>query len=400
MAGPVSQKGIEDKENNRTQDGNKGRHPAKRENNTMREPQNTRRLWGYKGIRIGEASHPGPGMNEDTEIYEGKRGMAMGEAFKEAAELFKSHRVWKGDNLTRKGNSTGMRLATLNFNRKLYVSYTNINQALDGMEKLELAVLIGVKPGQGSLFNSARIQTLARNKGMEAKLLRRSHTGSDGGIVMITNKEWSKIPHTEPPYRTDKGSLNGRVMSIVFDNKEKEGDHRKIQVIAVHLLNSANNNSVDSARLLKRISGQKRNFAIENPKAPSMVIGGLDAAEDEYLDTNTNQALNGMVKLELDVLRGVEQGQASLFNSARIQTLARNRGMEAKLIRRSHTGSDRGIVTITNKEWSKTPYKITPYRTDKASRNKEGDHRKIQVIAIHLLNSANNNSVDSTKLLK
>jgi hypothetical protein len=31
VAGPVSQKGTEDKENNRTQNGNKGRHPAKRE---------------------------------------------------------------------------------------------------------------------------------------------------------------------------------------------------------------------------------------------------------------------------------------------------------------------------------------------------------------------------------
>ena len=103
---------------------------------------------------------------------------------------------------------------------------------------------------------------------------------------MITNKEWSKIPHKITPYRTEKESLNGRVMSIVFDNKEKGGDHRKIQIIAVHRLNPANNNSVDSARLLKWISGQKRDFAIENPKAPSMVIGDLNAAEDEYLDTD------------------------------------------------------------------------------------------------------------------
>ena len=135
MAGPVSQKGTEDKENNRTQNGNKGRHPAKRENKTVKEPKNTRRLWGYKGIRIGEASHPGPGMNEDAETYERKRNMAMGEALKEATVLFNNHGVWKGDNLTRKGNSTGMRLAILNFNRKLYVSDTNINQALDGMEE-------------------------------------------------------------------------------------------------------------------------------------------------------------------------------------------------------------------------------------------------------------------------
>jgi len=204
VAGPVSQKGTVNKEDNRTHNGNEGRRPAKGETTTVREPKNTRRLWGYRGIRIGEASHPGPGINEDTEIYEGKRGMAMGEAFKEAAELFANHGVWKGDNLTRKGDSTGMRLAILNFNRKLYVSDANINQALDGMEKLGLDVLIGVEPGQASRFNSARIQTLARNRGMEAKLIRRSHTGSDGGIVMITNKEWSKIPHKITPYRTEK----------------------------------------------------------------------------------------------------------------------------------------------------------------------------------------------------
>ena len=95
VAGPVSQKGTEDKENNRTQNGNEGRHPAKKENKTVKEPKNTRRLWGYKGIRIGEASHPGPGMNEDAETYERKRNMAMGEALKEATVLLNNHGAWK-----------------------------------------------------------------------------------------------------------------------------------------------------------------------------------------------------------------------------------------------------------------------------------------------------------------
>ena len=106
---------------------------------------------------------------------------------------------------------------------------------------------------------------------------------------MITNKEWSKTPQKITPYRTNKEGLNGRAMSVVFDNKEKGADHRRIQIIAVHLLNSANNNSVDSARLLKWISGQKRDFAIETPKAPSVVSGDLNAAEDEYLDTDRSR---------------------------------------------------------------------------------------------------------------
>ena len=56
VAGPLSQRcepsGIENKENNSTQNENEGRYPAKGENITVREPKNTRRLWGYKGIRI------------------------------------------------------------------------------------------------------------------------------------------------------------------------------------------------------------------------------------------------------------------------------------------------------------------------------------------------------------
>jgi hypothetical protein len=65
-------------------------------------------------------------------------------------------------------------------------------------------------------------------------------------------------------------------------------------------LNSANNNPVDSARLLKWISGQKRDFAIGNPRAPSRVIGDLTAAEDEYLDTDRIGATRNSGKMEED----------------------------------------------------------------------------------------------------
>ena len=224
----------------------------------------------------------------------------MGTALKEAAELQANHGVWKGDNLNHKGSATGMRVATLNFNRKLYASDTSMNQALDGMEELQLDVLIGIEPGQASRFNSARIQTLARNRGMDVKLIRRSLTGSDGGIIMITNKEWSKIPNHVTPYFAAKKDLNGRLMNIVFDNKEINGDHSKVQIIAAHLLNSANNNTSDTARLLKWVSEQKRKFAVKNPKAPSIMTGDLNAAEDEYLDTDRIGATRNSGEMEAD----------------------------------------------------------------------------------------------------
>ena len=224
----------------------------------------------------------------------------MGTALKEAAELQTNHGVWKGDNLNHKGSATGMRVATLNFNRILYASDTNMNQALNGMEELQLDVLIGIEPGQASRFNSARIQTLARNRGMDVKLIRRSLTRSDGGIVMITNKEWSKISNHVTPYFAAKKDLYGRLMNIVFDNKEINGDHSKVQIIAAHLLNSANNNTSDTARLLKWVPEQKRGFAVKNPKALTIMTGDLNAAEDEYLDTDRIGATRNGGEMEAD----------------------------------------------------------------------------------------------------
>ena len=44
-----------------------------------------KRLWGYRGVRVGEASNPGPEDDGDSGEYDEKRSRAMGNAFKEAA---------------------------------------------------------------------------------------------------------------------------------------------------------------------------------------------------------------------------------------------------------------------------------------------------------------------------
>ena len=217
-----------------------------------------------------------------------------------AAELPSFHDLWKGDNLRIKEDSVGLRIANLNFCRKLYASDLSMTQALDTMERLQLDILIGIEPGQASLFNSARLKPLARSRGMDVKLIRRNFTGCDGGVVMVTNKEWSKIPNEVIPYKCMKEHLNGRIMNIIFDNKDKNGDHSKIQIIAAHLLNSANNNVEDTARLLKWVSKQKLNFATKNPKAPSIMIGDFNAAESEYLDTDRIGASKESGNMEAD----------------------------------------------------------------------------------------------------
>jgi hypothetical protein len=91
-------------------------------------------------------------------------------------------------------------------------------------------------------------------------------------------------------------------------------------------LNSANNNAIDSARLLKWISGQKREFAIVSPKAPSIVIGDLNAAEEKYLDLGCIHKIWKKLPNEL-VQKGAKDGWLKIKKSC---TISITKGLKIK----------------------------------------------------------------------
>ena len=74
--------------------------------------------------------------------------------------------------------------------------------------------------------------------------------------------------------------MNGRLMSIEFDNK-KEGQHSKIQIIGAYLINSAQAHMSEAKRLLTWIISEKDKFKRTNPMAIGILIGDLNAAENE-----------------------------------------------------------------------------------------------------------------------
>ena len=72
------------------------------------------------------------------------------------------HPNWTLDNLDTRKEETGMRLASNNFQRKLYASVANMTQTMENMVKMEIDVLIGTEPGVASSYNEALLKKTAR----------------------------------------------------------------------------------------------------------------------------------------------------------------------------------------------------------------------------------------------
>ena len=181
-------------------------------------------------------------------------------------DLSASHENWVLDDLDKRGASTGMRVATNKFERKLYASKANVEEAIEKMIKLEIDVLVATEPGQASIYNEEMIKTVARELGFDVKIIKRSRYGTQGGIAIIINERWAKIPSVVTEYNPEEENLKGRLMSIEFDNK-KEGQHNKIQIIGAHLINSAHAHMSEAKRLLTWIISEKDKFKTANPMA-------------------------------------------------------------------------------------------------------------------------------------
>ena len=125
---------------------------------------------------------------------------------------------------------------------------------------------------------------------------------------------------------------------------------------------------------------------------------------------NVEEAIEKMIKLEIDVLVATEPGQASIYNEEMIQAVARGFGFDVKIIKRSRDGAQGGIANIMNERWSKILSTIREFNLIETSlkgrlmciefnNKKEGQHNKIQTIGAHLINSAHTQMSDAKRLL-
>ena len=146
---------------------------------------------------------------------------------------------------------------------------------------------------------------------------------------MILNQKWSKVPNVVTEYMPKQFKhLRGRLMCLEFDN-QREGQHNKVQIIWAHLLNSAHKEAEDTGGLLTWIVQQKAEFNRANNRAPTVLIGDLNAVESTYLDTDREG-----VGHECD-LTGQDSVVIETIKSMRYVDLIRTRFPEKRLVTRT-----------------------------------------------------------------
>lgn len=238
--------------------------------------------------------HTNPEGDTDTDTdFENRRNQAYEQALEHHLATCHSqpqaHENWTADNMDVRTPTTGLRIATYNFERKLYTSKSNIIDCVNNMAAMKINVLVCTEPGQASNYNINQLMNTVRRAGFDAKLSYRCKNRPHGGIVLITDQAWSKIPAKVNAYEPSIDDLKSRLMSVTFDNNT-QGQHNKLQIIWAHLLNTAHTKRTDTAKLLTWACKEKTAFHNKHPKAPTILIGGLNAAQDAYLDTDRDKS--------------------------------------------------------------------------------------------------------------
>ena len=226
------------------------------------------------------------GIERDTE-RERARTRTMHAEINETAR----HDDWIGARMDLKGRQIGLRAATNNFQRKLYGSKENTIESIVGMRDMGLNMILATEPGLGSKTNMTLFRNTLKSYNHDAVTMNRNDCTIGGGIALIMDERWSKLPRMSKEYSPAKREMKGRVLAVTFDNKV-QGMHNKLLVIGVHGINSAEHNQEDTLKMLQWIQRQIREFEKANPLATTMLLGDLNAAMNTFLDTDRQERNN------------------------------------------------------------------------------------------------------------
>ena len=228
------------------------------------------------------------GWEETTNETDERRQAMKFESMREETNEVANHEYWLGTNMGEKGKSTGLRIATNNFQRKLYANDENIIETIQQCETHKIDMIIATEPGQGTIENRIRLKNALRQYGYGLVTVTRDNKTIGGGLAVILGPKWAKIPYTRHTYNPEKRENRGRVMALTFDNK-LQGQHNKIQIIGVHGLNAAEAHVEETAGLLTWIAEQKDTIEKENPMASTVLLGDLNATISTLLDTDRKE---------------------------------------------------------------------------------------------------------------
>jgi exonuclease III len=195
--------------------------------------------------------------------------------------------IWKGDFMDQKDKLTGLRLAIQNFERQLYATDEAIQNTAIRIKELEIDILIGFEPGKGDRERLIRLhnQTHGDELGSEIVTSSRNEITAGGGVVIWLTNKWAKVPRKVKRFEPKDTELNGRLVAVEFDNN-KQGEHNKLLLIAMHGINSAHNSPKQAAQMQEWVTHQVDAFREKFPRASIILAGDLNAAKFSDIDTD------------------------------------------------------------------------------------------------------------------
>ena len=146
-------------------------------------------------------------------------------------------REWCGHNLETKTVSTGVRIATLNTQRKFYADELNWEIVYVMMIELQIDIIVITEPGKADEMRIAALKNWAITKGMAAEAVNRTHISNAGGIVMLVSQAWAGVTRRIHKFEPRKATKD-RLLGVEFDNG-KQGDHNKLLVIGYYGYNAS-----------------------------------------------------------------------------------------------------------------------------------------------------------------
>lgn len=219
-----------------------------------------------------------------------ERGTEMIEGCLQESERTNEKSEWKGDDMGKKMSTTGLRIATQNFERQLYATEEAQDKTAENIKRHNIDILVCFEPGKGSHENQVRMhnRTHGDELGTELEIINRNYDTTGGGVIVWITGKWASIPRETRQLKADDAEINGRAMAIEFHN-DKQGEHHRMLLMAVHGINNANSSPESRERtqkILTWINQQKESFTKKYPKATIVMATDINAAKHTRLDTD------------------------------------------------------------------------------------------------------------------
>jgi len=191
---------------------------------------------------------------------------------------------WVGHDLSTKTSETGIRVATLNTQKKFFANELNWETIAELMKEMAIDIMVITEAGKANEMRIASLKNWAGKQSMSAKVINRSNTSISGGMVVLTASGLAGIKRTIHRFQPEKGDRD-KAVAIEY-NSGIEGDRNKVMIMGYYGYNASQTMKEKVTELHKWIWKTKSKFKRDNWQAPTILMGDFNAAVSSRYDTD------------------------------------------------------------------------------------------------------------------